>query len=67
MTDAQRSFQSATSKNEKGALANTLIREMAVHSDAEEVSVYNDYIEHGLEDAAAHNKGESASARVWFQ
>jgi hypothetical protein len=50
-------FMSTTDKNKKGALANTLIREMAVHSDAEEVSVYNDYAAAGLGDVAAHNKG----------
>ncbi|KAM5543196.1 hypothetical protein V8D89_003070 [Ganoderma adspersum] len=51
-------YQKAADKNEKAAIANTLIREMAVHGDAEETSVYNDYANLGLGDTVAHNKEE---------
>ncbi|THH11895.1 hypothetical protein EW146_g7880 [Bondarzewia mesenterica] len=42
---------------EKASIANTLIREMAIHSDAEEISIYNDYSRLGLKGTAEHNKG----------
>ncbi|KAJ7579491.1 hypothetical protein C8J56DRAFT_1006655 [Mycena floridula] len=38
----------ASPNDGKESIANTLIREMAVHSDAEEISVYNDLGHHGL-------------------
>ncbi|BGP35446.1 hypothetical protein JCM10296v2_007284 [Rhodotorula toruloides] len=41
-------YKKATSKEEKGTLVNTIIREIAVHSEAEEVSVYNDLESRGL-------------------
>ncbi|RPD63892.1 hypothetical protein L227DRAFT_365415 [Lentinus tigrinus ALCF2SS1-6] len=51
-------FRAASDRDEKATLANTLIREMAIHGDAEELSVYNDYSVLGLGDTAAHNKEE---------
>ncbi|KAJ8083349.1 hypothetical protein PM082_009221 [Marasmius tenuissimus] len=56
-------FKLATSKDEKGIIANTLIREMAVHSDSEEISVYNDLGKYGLEDTASHNREEHAEVK----
>ncbi|PSR73286.1 hypothetical protein PHLCEN_2v10856 [Hermanssonia centrifuga] len=50
-------YKNATNEDEKKLIANTLIREMAIHSDAEEISVYNDYKKLGLGDTAEHNKG----------
>ncbi|KAI0780639.1 hypothetical protein BD413DRAFT_463165 [Trametes elegans] len=56
-------YKAATDLKEKATIANTLIREMAVHGDAEEVSVYNDYAALGLGDTAAHNKEEHAEIK----
>ncbi|EPQ57933.1 hypothetical protein GLOTRDRAFT_56434 [Gloeophyllum trabeum ATCC 11539] len=56
-------FQAATSREEKASIANTLIREMAVHGDAEEISVYNDYQRLGLPGTAEHNKEEHAEIK----
>ncbi|KAJ2994492.1 hypothetical protein NUW54_g7542 [Trametes sanguinea] len=56
-------YNAATDLNEKTTIANTLIREMAIHGDAEEVSVYNDYAALGLGDTAAHNKHEHADIK----
>ncbi|TFY71003.1 hypothetical protein EVG20_g1993 [Dentipellis fragilis] len=42
--------------DEKVAIANTLMREMVAHSDAEETSVFNDYPHLGLPGAAERNK-----------
>ncbi|KAI0633374.1 hypothetical protein C8Q77DRAFT_1114600 [Trametes polyzona] len=60
-------FKAATDLKEKAALANTLVREMAIHGDAEEVSVYNDYSVLGLGDTAAHNKEEHAEIKRLVQ
>lgn len=51
-------FKTATDKAQKWAIANTLICEMAIHSDAEELSVYKEYARLGLGEDAEHNKGE---------
>ncbi|KAI1796903.1 hypothetical protein LXA43DRAFT_878772 [Ganoderma leucocontextum] len=51
-------YKKAADDEQKAAIANTLIREMAIHGDAEEVSVYNDYTNLGLGDTVAHNKQE---------
>ncbi|EIW63044.1 uncharacterized protein TRAVEDRAFT_141682 [Trametes versicolor FP-101664 SS1] len=51
-------FTAATDLTEKASLAHTLVREMAVHGDAEERSVYLDYSILGL--AADHNKEDHA-------
>ncbi|KAI0702976.1 hypothetical protein C8T65DRAFT_655250 [Cerioporus squamosus] len=51
-------YKATTNRDEKATIANTLVREMAIHGDAEEVSVYNDYSTLGLGDTAAHNKEE---------
>ncbi|KAJ8081871.1 hypothetical protein AAF712_004770 [Marasmius tenuissimus] len=51
-------FQAAKNKEEKAPIANTLIREIAVHGDAEEMSVYNDLVQYGLENVADHNREE---------
>lgn len=56
-------FKGATDKAEKWAIANTLVREMAIHSDAEELSVYNEYARLGLGDTAEHNKEEHAEVK----
>jgi hypothetical protein len=56
-------YKSATEAEQKKALANTLIREMAIHSDAEEISVYNEYPRLGLGDTAEHNKEEHAEVK----
>ncbi|KAI9067110.1 hypothetical protein FKP32DRAFT_1588925 [Trametes sanguinea] len=56
-------FKAATDLKEKAILANTLVREMAIHGDAEEISVYNDYSVLGLGDTAAHNKEEHAEIK----
>ncbi|KAI0082151.1 hypothetical protein K474DRAFT_1681502 [Panus rudis PR-1116 ss-1] len=56
-------FKASSDLDEKKAIANTLIREMAVHSDAEEVSVYNHFKEFGLGDTADHNKEEHAEVK----
>ena len=52
-------FKTESDPEMKKAIANTLVREMAIHSDAEEISVYNRYKEIGLGDTAEHNKGMS--------
>jgi len=44
-------------------IANTLVREMAIHSDAEEVSLYNVYEQHGHEDWSQHDKEEHAEVK----
>ncbi len=51
-------YKKTADGDQKAVIANTLIREMAIHGDAEEVSVYNDYANLGLGDAVAHNKHE---------
>ncbi|KAI0333538.1 hypothetical protein GY45DRAFT_1344001 [Cubamyces sp. BRFM 1775] len=56
-------YKATTDLNQKTTIANTLIREMAIHGDAEEVSVYNDYSGLGLGDTAAHNKQEHADIK----
>ncbi|CDO73569.1 hypothetical protein BN946_scf185014.g39 [Trametes cinnabarina] len=56
-------YKAATDLNQKTIIANTLIREMAIHGDAEEISVYNDYSALGLADTAAHNKEEHAEIK----
>ncbi|KAG7091423.1 hypothetical protein E1B28_010460 [Marasmius oreades] len=56
-------FKAATTKDEKGIIANTLIREMAVHSDAEEVTLYNHFEKFGMGDTAHHNKEEHAEVK----
>jgi hypothetical protein len=54
-------FKSETDKDTKWAIANTLVREMAIHSDAEELSVYKEYARLGLGEDAEHNKGNVTS------
>lgn len=56
-------YKAATDLHEKKLIANTLIREMSIHGDAEEVSVYNDYHGAGLEDTVRHNKEEHADVK----
>lgn len=56
--DTTLSFKKSTSLEKKKAIANTLIREMSTHGDAEEVSVYNDYASLGLKGPVVHNKGK---------
>ncbi|KAF9262558.1 hypothetical protein L218DRAFT_903474 [Marasmius fiardii PR-910] len=56
-------FKAATTKDEKGILANTLIREMAIHSDAEEITLYNEFKKYGLGETAEHNKEEHAEVK----
>jgi len=56
-------FQNAKDQDQQAAIANTLIREMAVHGDAEEISVYNHFSSMGLGSAAEHNKEEHAEVK----
>jgi len=56
-------YKSASDKDERGMIANTLIREMAIHGDAEEISVYNEFEKLGLGDTAVHNKEEHATIK----
>ncbi|KAH9842425.1 uncharacterized protein C8Q71DRAFT_202758 [Rhodofomes roseus] len=56
-------YKATSDAKKKRAIANTLIREMAIHSDAEEVSVYNDYATVGLSDVATHNKEDHAEVK----
>ncbi|EJF64872.1 hypothetical protein BD309DRAFT_979315 [Dichomitus squalens] len=56
-------YKQTADHDQKAAIANTLIREMAIHGDAEEISVYNDYAALGLGDAAKHNKEEHAEVK----
>ncbi|KAI0811209.1 hypothetical protein BC629DRAFT_1038401 [Irpex lacteus] len=57
-------YKTATSDaTQKKSIANTLIREMAVHGDAEEISLYNEYKRLGLGDAEEHNKEEHAEVK----
>ncbi|KAI0779824.1 hypothetical protein C8Q74DRAFT_1198490 [Fomes fomentarius] len=56
-------FQAAVDTAEKATLANTLVREMAIHGDAEEASIYKDYSVLGLGDSAEHNKEEHAEIK----
>ncbi|GAA5946130.1 hypothetical protein JCM3775_004156 [Rhodotorula graminis] len=46
--DLYQRYRQSTSKDEKATLVNTIIRELAVHSEAEEVSVYNELEKRGL-------------------
>jgi len=51
-------YKSATSEDEKGIIRNTMIREIAVHSEAEEVTVYNN-VDHDVgKDAGKHLRDE---------
>ncbi|KZT70423.1 hypothetical protein DAEQUDRAFT_810601 [Daedalea quercina L-15889] len=56
-------YKSTTDAATKRAIANTLLREIAVHSDAEEASVYNDYAAVGLGSVATHNKEDHAAVK----
>lgn len=56
-------YKSATDPKQKKAIANTLIREMAVHGDAEELSIYKEYARFGLAGEAEHNKEEHAEVK----
>ncbi|RPD66428.1 hypothetical protein L226DRAFT_454385 [Lentinus tigrinus ALCF2SS1-7] len=57
-------YHRASSRKLKGMIANTLIREMAIHGEAKELSVYNDYPQIGLGDAVARNKEDSAEIKA---
>ncbi|PSR72491.1 hypothetical protein PHLCEN_2v11642 [Hermanssonia centrifuga] len=65
--DLYERYTRASSLEDKKVIANTLIREMSIHGDAEEISVYNDYKAVGLRDTAQHNKDEHAEIKklVW--
>ncbi|KZT63666.1 hypothetical protein DAEQUDRAFT_770409 [Daedalea quercina L-15889] len=56
-------YKTTTDAPTKKAIANTIIREITVHSDAEEASVYNDYATVGLGSVATHNKEEHAEVK----
>jgi hypothetical protein len=56
--DLSRFKAASRSGEDRAPIANTLIREMAVHSDAEEISIYNEMDSFGFGDVAAHNRGE---------
>ena len=61
--DLYQRFKVEKDKTQLAILANTLIREMAVHSDSEEISVYNDLARYGLGDTAEHNREEHAEVK----
>ena len=63
ITVAMSRYKQTADQDQKRAIANTLIREMAIHGDAEEISVYNDYAALGLGDTAKHNKEEHAEVK----
>ncbi|GAA6050882.1 hypothetical protein JCM3770_005754 [Rhodotorula araucariae] len=46
--DLYHRYKQSTSTEEKSTLVNTIIRELAMHSEAEEISVYNDLEKRGL-------------------
>ncbi|KAH9855244.1 hypothetical protein C2E23DRAFT_866859 [Lenzites betulinus] len=56
-------FQATTDLKQKATLANTMMREIAIHSEAEDNSVYNEYGALGLADAVAHNKEDHAQIK----
>ncbi|KAI0040785.1 hypothetical protein FA95DRAFT_823786 [Auriscalpium vulgare] len=56
-------FKAAHGKDERAVIANTLIREMSVHGEAEEISVYNEFPKYGLGDVVGHNKQEHADIK----
>ena len=62
--DLLQRFKSESDKDTKKNIANTLIREMAIHGDAEEMSIYTQYAKMGMGDAAEHNKGTSPFSLV---
>ncbi|KAI0082150.1 hypothetical protein K474DRAFT_830981 [Panus rudis PR-1116 ss-1] len=51
-------YKSASEVALKAKIANTLIREMAIHGEAEEISVYNKLAEYGMFDEVEHDKAE---------
>jgi len=59
----QRYKNCTAGKDERSMITNTLIRELAIHSDAEEVSVYNDYLEHDLKAEHDHDIEEHAQLK----
>lgn len=61
--DLYQRYTAASDPADKTAIANTLIREMAIHGDAEEVSVYNEYSALSLGSTAVHNKEEHAEIK----
>ncbi|KAI0781893.1 hypothetical protein C8Q75DRAFT_728365 [Abortiporus biennis] len=56
-------YKAATDINEKRVIANTLVREMAIHGDSEEIAVYNHFESFGLGNTAEHNKEEHAQVK----
>ncbi|GJE99552.1 Hemerythrin HHE cation binding domain [Phanerochaete sordida] len=56
-------YKSASDSKQKQAIACTLIREMAIHGDAEEMSIYKEYARFGLGSEAEHNKEEHAEVK----
>ncbi|KAL0573646.1 hypothetical protein V5O48_008318 [Marasmius crinis-equi] len=56
-------FKVAANVEEKVIIANTLIREIAIHSDAEEMSLYDYMGNYGLGQSAAHNREEHAEVK----
>ncbi|KIJ38999.1 hypothetical protein M422DRAFT_230846 [Sphaerobolus stellatus SS14] len=51
-------YQAEKDHDEKMRIANTLVREMAIHGDAEELSYYKFLAEHGKGDVVQHSKEE---------
>lgn len=51
-------YQTASNLEEKKPIASTLVREMAIHSDAEEVSVYNLFLAKNMVTEAEKDKGQ---------
>ncbi|BGP58267.1 hypothetical protein JCM8202v2_005928 [Rhodotorula sphaerocarpa] len=65
--DLYHQYKSATNKDERATLVNTIIRELALHSEAEEVGVYNVLEEKGFskESAAFRNEHEQLEKVLW--
>ncbi|PCH37699.1 hypothetical protein WOLCODRAFT_65056 [Wolfiporia cocos MD-104 SS10] len=49
-------YKKTTDIDAKKPIANTLIREMAIHGDAKSISIYNNYASMGLNEAAFESK-----------
>ncbi|KAL7413551.1 hypothetical protein BDY24DRAFT_388896 [Mrakia frigida] len=56
-------YQTASNLEEKKPIASTLVREMAIHSDAEEVSVYNLFLTKNMVTEAEKDKEEHAQVK----
>ncbi|EED85135.1 predicted protein [Postia placenta Mad-698-R] len=58
-------FQSTNDRTMKTAIANTFVREMEIHNDAEDISVYKYYETAGMGDMASQNKAKHMKVREY--